>query len=69
MFLMGLRGYASNYKNLFDATITIVGLVCAHLRLARPRLHATTACSRGVSNVHVVLYASRLLRSSPSSTL
>lgn len=39
MFLMGLRGYASNYKNLFDATITIVGLVCAHLRL---RLHATT---------------------------
>jgi hypothetical protein len=27
MFLMGLRAYAANYKNLFDATITIVGLV------------------------------------------
>lgn len=31
MFLMGLRGYASNYKNLFDATITIVGLIASVL--------------------------------------
>jgi two pore calcium channel protein len=31
MFLMGLRGYASNPKNLFDATITIIGLLASVL--------------------------------------